>query len=115
MLTGSQIQQHQGACHEEDLWQFRGTGGSRDGCELLLAQDDSYCVRAKIPFDFYADDQQLHAGTYLIEVSYNTHSVTFRNNNTGRTYYSLAQPASGVRSGDARLEFDVTANTHLLT
>jgi hypothetical protein len=81
---------------------------------LSLAQDNTYCVRAKIPFDFYAGDQQLPAGTYLIDVSYDTHSVTFRNKDTGRTYYALAQAASGAGSGDPRLEFDVTANTHLL-
>jgi hypothetical protein len=81
---------------------------------LSLAQDDTYCVRAKIPFDFYAGDRQLPAGTYLIDVGYDTHFVTFRNNATGRTYYALAQPTSGAGSGNPMLKFDVTANAHLL-
>jgi hypothetical protein len=81
---------------------------------LSLTQDDTYCVRAKIPFDFYAGDRLLPAGTYLIDVSYDTHSVAFHNNDTGRTYVALAQPASGQGAGDPMLQFDVTANTHLL-
>ena len=91
--------------------------------DTYCVQDDTYCVRAKIPFDFYAGDQQLPSGTYVIDASYDTDAVTFHNNDTGRTYYALAQPASLARSSDAfgpspsrppMLEFDVTANTHLL-
>ena len=38
-----------------------------------------------MPSDFYAGDRQLPAATCLIDVSPDTHSVTFRNNDTGRT------------------------------
>ncbi len=81
---------------------------------LSLAQDDTYSLRANIPFDFYAGDQQLPAGTYLIDVSYATHAVTLRNNDTGRSYRALAVPADRTASTEAVLEFDVVANNHLL-
>jgi len=81
---------------------------------LSLAQDDTYGVTARIPFDFYAGDQQLPAGTYLINVSYGPHSVTLRNHDTGRTYNIVAEPADGAGFGEAVVDFDVIADTHML-
>jgi hypothetical protein len=81
---------------------------------LCLAQDDTYRMRANIPFDFYAGDQQLPAGVYLLNVSYDTHAVTLRNQATGRTYSLLAVPADGEKSREAVVEFDVVGNNHVL-
>ena len=81
---------------------------------LSLAQNETYHVRANIPFDFYAGDQQLPAGMYLIDVSNGTHVVALRNDETGRTYSVLVLPANGEGSGNAVLEFDVAGGKHVL-
>jgi len=81
---------------------------------LSLAQNDTYRVRVKIPFDFYAGDQQLPAGTYVFNVDYETHLVSLRNHDTGRTYMVLAAPADGQESGESVVEFDVAGHNHLL-
>ena len=81
---------------------------------LSLAQDDTYRVSANIPFEFYAGDQQLPAGTYLFNISYETHAVSVRNHDTGRTYIVLAVPADGKGSGDPVVDFDVIGNSHML-
>jgi hypothetical protein len=81
---------------------------------LSLAQDETYRVRANIPFDFYAGDQQLPAGIYLIDVSYGTHMATLRNHDTGRTYFLVALPAYGEGSGGAVVDFDAAGDKHVL-
>jgi hypothetical protein len=81
---------------------------------LSLAQDETYHVRANIPFDFYAGEQQLPAGIYLIDVSYGTHVVALRNHDTGRTYSLVAVPAYGEGSGNVVVEFDVAGGKHVL-
>jgi len=81
---------------------------------LSLGQDGNYCVAANIPFDFYAGDQQLPAGTYLFNVSYETHLVSMRNHDTGRTYMVLAAPADGKVFGEAVVEFDVIGGSYML-
>ena len=81
---------------------------------LSLAQDDTYRVTANIPFDFYAGDQQLPAGTYLFNVNCGDHSVTLRNHDTGRSYAVLARPGDGEGVGEAIVEFGVIGNTHML-
>lgn len=81
---------------------------------LSLAQDDTYRVSANIPFEFYVGDQQLPAGTYLFNISYETHAVSLRNHDTGRACMVLAVPADGKGSGDPVVEFDVIGNSHML-
>jgi hypothetical protein len=81
---------------------------------LSLAQDDTYRVSAQIPFEFYAGDQQLPAGTYLFNISYETHKVGLRNHDTGRSYMVLALAADGKGSGDPVVDFDVIGNSHML-
>ena len=81
---------------------------------LSLAQDETYHLRANIPFDFYAGNQLLPAGVYLMDVSYGTHVVALRNNDTGRTYSMVAVPANGAGSGQAVVEFYVAGNKHVL-
>ena len=81
---------------------------------LSLAQDETYRVRANIPFDFYAGDQLLPAGVYLVDVSYGTHVAELRNHDTGRAYSLIALPANGAGSGNAVMEFDVAGDKHVL-
>jgi hypothetical protein len=81
---------------------------------LSLAQDETYSLRANIPFDFYAGSQLLPAGVYLIDVSYATHVAALRNQDTGRTYSVVAVPANGEGSGNAVVEFDVAGDKHML-
>ena len=81
---------------------------------LSLAQDETYHVRANIPFDFYAGNQLLPAGIYLVDVSYSTHVAELRNHDTGRTYSLIALPANGAGSGNAVMEFNVAGNRHVL-
>ena len=81
---------------------------------LSLAQDDTYRVSANIPFDFYAGDQQLPAGTYLFNVNYGDHRVTLRNHDTGRSYVVLARPGDSEGFGEAVVDFDVIGTTHML-
>jgi hypothetical protein len=81
---------------------------------LSVAQDSTYRVIANVPFDFYAGDQQLPAGTYQFEVNYETHGVMLRNKDTGRSYVLLARPYDGEGVGEAVVEFDVIGGTHML-
>ena len=81
---------------------------------LSLAQDDTYRVTANIPFDFYAGDQQLPAGTYQFDVSYGTHTVMLRNHDSGRSYMVIARACDGEGLSGAMLEFDVVSGNHLL-
>ena len=81
---------------------------------LSLAQDDTYRIRANIPFDFYAGEQQLPAAIYLIDVSYDTHVVALRNHDTGRTYSIVAMPGNGGRSVESVVDFEVVGNNHVL-
>jgi hypothetical protein len=81
---------------------------------LSPAQDDTYRVSANIPFDFYAGDEQLPAGTYLFNVNYGDHSVTLRNHDTGRSYVVLARPGDGEGFAEAVVDFDVIGDTHML-
>jgi len=81
---------------------------------LSLAQNETYHVRANIPFDFYAGDQLLPAGVYLIDVSYGTHVVELRNHDTGRAYSLVALPANGEGAGNAVVDFYVAGGKHLL-
>jgi len=81
---------------------------------LSLAQDETYHVRANIPFAFYAGDQLFPAGVYLIDVSYGTHVVALRNDETGRTYSVVALPANGEGTGNAVVEFAVAGDKHVL-
>jgi hypothetical protein len=81
---------------------------------LSLAQDATYRVTANIPFDFYAGEQQVPAGTYLFTVSLGDHSVILRNHDTGRSYIVLARPGEGEGIGEAVVEFDVFGDSHLL-
>ena len=81
---------------------------------LSLAQDATYRVTANIPFDFYAGEQQVPAGLYLISVSYGDHAVTLRNHDTGRSYIVLARPSDADGSAEAVVEFDLVGGAHLL-
>jgi hypothetical protein len=81
---------------------------------LSPAQDDTYRVAANIPFDFYAGDIKIPSGNYLFNVSYGNHSVTLRNQDTGKAYIFLAEPADGDRRVAAVLDFDVIADHYLL-
>ena len=81
---------------------------------LSVAQNETYHVRANIPFDFYAGNQLLPAGVYLIDVSYGTHVTELRNHDTGRTYSLVAVPADGEGSGNSVVEFEVAGNRHVL-
>lgn len=81
---------------------------------LSLAQNSTYRVTANIPFDFYAGNQQVPAGTYLFTVSYGDHAVTLRNHDTGRSYVVLARPSDGEGFGEAVVDFDVIGDTHML-
>jgi hypothetical protein len=82
---------------------------------LSLAQDETYHVRANIPFDFYAGNQLLPAGVYLVDVSYATHVTELRNHDTGRSYSLIALPANGAGSGNAVMDFAVAGDKHVLT
>jgi hypothetical protein len=81
---------------------------------LSLAADDTYCVRANVPFEFYAGSQLLPAGTYLFNVNYGDHAVTLRNHDTGRSYSAVAIAADGSKVSEAVVEFDVIGDTHVL-
>ena len=81
---------------------------------LSVAQDSTYRLTAKVPFDFYAGDQQLPAGMYQFEVNYETHAVVLRDKATGHSYALLARPADGERDGEAIVDFDVIGDTHML-
>jgi len=82
---------------------------------LSLAQDSTYRVNATIPFDFYAGDEQLPAGTYQFEVNYDDHSVLLRNKSTGRSYALLARPGDGEGMGEAVVEFDIVGDARMLS
>jgi len=82
---------------------------------LSLAQDNAYRVTANIPFDFYAGDQQLPAGTYQFNVNYSDRAVTLRNYATGRCSVLLARPGDAERSGTPVVEFDVVAGSYMLS
>jgi hypothetical protein len=81
---------------------------------LSLAQADSYRLNVNIPFDFYAGNQQLPAGNYRFEVSYQNHAVTLQNRETGRSYTMLAIPSDGENTGTAYVEFYVLGAEHQL-
>jgi hypothetical protein len=81
---------------------------------LSLSQDSTYRLTANIPFDFYAGEQLVPAGTYLFTVSYGDHTVTLRNHDTGRSYIVLARPGDGEGFGAAVVDFDVIGGTHML-
>jgi len=81
---------------------------------LSIAQDDTYHVYVNVPFDFYAADHQLPAGTYLITVSYESRAVILRNQETGRSLALLGVPGDGENSGQAVVEFDVVGDNHWL-
>ena len=81
---------------------------------LSLAQDSTYQVRVNIPFEFYAADQQLPAGNYLLSVNYETHAVTLRNRESGRSFAVLAFPDDADKAGQAYVEFEVSAGSYRL-
>jgi hypothetical protein len=81
---------------------------------LSIAQDDTYHLYVNVPFDFYAADHQLPAGTYLITVSYESRAVILRNQETGRSLVFLGIPADGEKSGQAVVEFNVVGDNHYL-
>lgn len=81
---------------------------------LSLAQDSSYQVKVKVPFDFYAAGQQLPAGNYLFSVNYETHAVTLRNRETGHSYSLIAIPDDGDRAGQSYVEFATTGGAYRL-
>jgi len=81
---------------------------------LTFAQDATYHLNVSVPFDFYAAHQQLPAGTYQFAVNYETHAVTLRNRETGRSFTLLAVPSDGESFAQAMVEFDVIGDTHWL-
>jgi hypothetical protein len=76
---------------------------------LSLAQDSAYHVSASIPFNFAVEGQQLPAGTYYLDVNYQTHVVSLRNKETGRSWAVVARPDDGNHFTQAVLDF-VTIN-----
>ena len=80
----------------------------------VFAQDllDSK-VRADIPFDFYAGDQRVPAGTYMFSLSEDRYA-TIRNQQTGRTYWVLAKSTDMERNNQVVVTFDVVGDVHIL-
>jgi hypothetical protein len=81
---------------------------------FTFAQDATYHVNVSVPFAFNAADQQLPAGTYQFTVNYESHTVSLRNQETGRAFTLLAIPDDGDRSGQTIVEFDVVGDNHSL-
>ncbi len=81
---------------------------------FTFAQDATYHVSVSVPFEFHAGDQQLPAGTYQFTVNYESHTVSLRNHETGRSISLLAIPDDGDRSGQTVVEFDVAGDSHSL-
>lgn len=81
---------------------------------LSVTQDATYHVNVSVPFEFHAGDQQLPAGAYQFTVNYESHTVSLRNHETGRSISLLALPDDGDRSGQTVVEFDVVGDNHSL-
>jgi hypothetical protein len=81
---------------------------------LALGQETHYRVVADVPFDFYAGNQHLDAGTYLIAVNYGDHAVTLQNQKTGHSSVLLAMPGDGIGSGGAEVQFDLIGGSYAL-
>lgn len=81
---------------------------------LTLAQDAAYHLNVNVPFDFYAGHQPLPAGSYIFTVDYETHAVTLRNRETGRSCTLIAVPDEGEKFGQPVVEFDVAGDSHTL-
>ena len=81
---------------------------------LSLAQDSTYRVSANIPFDFAVENQQLPAGRYDVTVNYQSHLVSLRNQETGRSCSVVARPDDGDRFTQAVLDFDVINGERVL-
>ena len=81
---------------------------------FTFAQDATYHVNVSVPFEFHAADQQLPAGTYQFTVNYESHIVSLRNKETGRSISLMAIPDDGDRSGETVVEFDVVGDNHSL-
>jgi hypothetical protein len=81
---------------------------------LTLAQDATYRVNVRVPFDFDAADHQFPAGRYQFTVNYETHAVTLRNRETGQAYMLIAIPADGQKGTEAVVEFNRIGDTHSL-
>ena len=70
-----------------------------------LAENDTYMVRANIPFSFYAGGQLLPAGEYAIAVDLEDHSVTIGQQATGRRSFLLGSSDDGSRDSRTVLTF----------
>ena len=81
---------------------------------LSLAQDSTYHVSANIPFDFTVENHQLPAGKYDVEVNYQSHLVSLRNRETGRSCAVVARPDDGDTFTQAVLDFDVINGERVL-
>ena len=81
---------------------------------LSLAQDFTYHVSASIPFNFTVEDQQLPAGTYYVDVDYQTHVVSLRHKETGRSWAVVARPDDGDHLSQAVLDFDTINGERVL-
>ncbi|HYV75768.1 MAG TPA: hypothetical protein VFB24_16055 [Candidatus Binatia bacterium] len=81
---------------------------------LSLAQDSTYQVKVNIPFGFYAADQQLPAGNYVFSVNYETHAVTLRNRESGRSFALIALPDDADSFGQAYVDFESSGGSYHL-
>lgn len=71
----------------------------------VLAQDFSHKVRVNIPFDFYAGDKRLPAGTYILAINRGSNNVAMFQNYSGVGTFLLGSPHDASRNGLSQLVF----------
>lgn len=89
---------------------------------VSMAQRLTERMTAKIPFSFYAGEQQLPAGVYRFSFNEQDNTVTLANVASGRREVILALPGDSGRYGnfvdegfpDPTVRFDVIGGTHVL-
>ncbi len=87
------------------------------GVFLSAAFGQESIVRVKVPFEFVAGGQTLPAGSYTFSVSYDAHTTTIRNLDTGKsltTLYIAQTRFDEQASGRAGISFDVQYGTHFV-
>jgi hypothetical protein len=70
-----------------------------------LAQDFTPKVRAQIPFNFYAGNKMLPAGSYTFAVSSESHNFAIFQNASGVGTFLLSSPLDGSKGGAVLLTF----------
>jgi hypothetical protein len=71
----------------------------------VLAQDFSHKVRANIPFDFYAGEKMLPAGTYTLAINRGSNNVAMFQTYSGVGTFLLGSPHDASRNGLSQLVF----------